>query len=232
MVLGVSLYGSVFVLPQYLQGSLGFTATMSGQTMLVRALAIMLFTPATAMLAQSGKIDPRASTAIGFILLGVSNWMLADVTTSNADFGTFIVPLIISGIGLSQIFVPLSLAVLGGLPTKEVPAASAFFNLSRQVGGSIATAVLITFLLRGFAGHQSALAAGITDRQLATSQMLASSTNRTATLTTLGNMVDSQALVQSFADTSRWVAVISIALAPLVLLLKRPKMHGAPLPVE
>jgi len=238
MVLGVSLYGSVFVLPQYLQGSLGFTATMSGQTMLVRALAIMLFTPATAMLAQSGKIDPRASTAVGFILLGVSNWMLADVTTSNAGFGTFIVPLVISGIGLSQIFVPLSLAVLGGLPTREVPAASAFFNLSRQIGGSIATAVLITFLLRGYAAHQGELAATTTNAQPAVNAYMTSGANggppggRSAALGTLGNMVASQALVQSFADTSRWVAVISIALAPLVLLLKRPKMYGAPLSVE
>lgn len=232
MVLGVSLYGSVFVLPQYLQGSLGFTATMSGETMLVRALAIMLFTPVTAMLAQSGKIDPRASTFAGFILLGVSNWMLAGATTPNADFGTFVWPLIVSGIGLSQIFVPLSLAVLGGLPTREVPSGSAFFNLARQVGGSIATAILITLLVRSIPVHQTALAANVTYADAPTVRFLQTQPDRATALATLEEAVAGQATIQAFADTSRWVAIISIALAPLVLLMKRPQMHAEPLPVE
>ncbi len=148
-VLGVSLYGSILVLPQYLQNSLGFTAFLSGLTIFVRALAVMIFTPITAALASRGTIDVRLSTAIGFVLLGVSNWILAGVTTSDSQFSTFIVCLIISGIGLSQIFVPLSIAVIGGVPDREVPATSAFFNLSRQIGGSIATAVLVTLLVRG-----------------------------------------------------------------------------------
>ncbi len=232
MVLGVSLYGSVFVLPQYLQNSLGFTATMSGETMLMRAVAIMLFTPITAILAQSGKVDQRISIFVGFILLGVSNWILADVTTPGADFGVFFWALVISGIGLSQIFVPLSLAVLGGLPNKEVPAASAFFNLSRQVGGSIATAVLVTVLIRGIAIHQDQLSASITQSQPATAQYLQSAPNRAVALMNLENIVAQQATVQAFADTSRWVAIISIGLAPLVLLMKRPRMHGALLPIE
>jgi len=232
MVLGVSLYGSVFVLPQYLQGSLGFTATMSGETMLVRAVAIMLFTPVTAMLAQNGKIDPRASTFAGFILLGVSNWVLAGVTTPDADFGVFFWALVISGIGLSQIFVPLSLAVLGGLPTREVPSASAFFNLSRQVGGSIATAILITLLVRAIPAHQTALAGDMSMSNAAVAQYVRSQPSRTVALANLEGMAASQAAVQAFSDTSRWVAIISIALAPLVLLMKRPQMHAEPLPAE
>ncbi len=83
-VLGVSLYGSILVLPQYLQNSLGFTATLSGLTILVRAAAVMLFTPITAMLAGRGTIDVRVSTAIGFVLLAVSNWILAGITTPPA----------------------------------------------------------------------------------------------------------------------------------------------------
>ena len=232
-VLGISLYGSILVLPQYMQGSLNFTATLTGLTMLVRAGAVMLFTPVTAMLAGSGKIDVRLSTAIGFVLLGVSNWVLAGITTPQSDFGTFVVALVLSGIGLSQIFVPLSIAVLGGVPDKDVPATSAFFNLSRQVGGSIATAVLVTLLVRGVTTHQTELAATANLHRTATAQYVAANGGETSRSALLGleNQIVQQAVVQSYADTSRWVAVITIALAPLVLLLNKPRL-GAQIVAE
>ena len=222
-ILGVSLYGSILVLPQYLQTSLGFTATLSGLTMLVRAVSIMVFTPFTAALAGRGVIDPRVSTAIGFVLLAISNWILAGVTTPETQFGTLIASLILSGIGLSQIFVPLSIAVLGGVPDKEVPATSAFFNLSRQVGGSIATAVLVTLLVRGTTFHQTELAATQTLAHAPTAQYLQTDASPSSRIQ-LGNLVAGQAAVQSYADTSRWVAIITIALTPLVLLLNKPRL--------
>lgn len=233
-VLGVSLYGSILILPQYLQNSLGFTATLSGLTIMVRAGAIMLFTPITAALAGRGAIDPRLSTAIGFVLLAVSNWMLAGVTTPESQFGTLVASLIISGIGLSQIFVPLSIAVLGGVPDKEVPSTSAFFNLSRQVGGSIATAVLVTLLVRGMTIHQSELAATQTYAHPATAQYLQENGGQHSTfaLANLGNIVAGQAAVQSYADTSRVVAIITILLAPLVLLLNKPRLHAVAIEIE
>jgi DHA2 family multidrug resistance protein len=228
-VLGVSLYGSILVLPQYLQNSLGFTATLSGLTILVRAGAVMLFTPITAFLASRGTIDVRISTALGFVLLGVSNWILAGVTTPNSQFSTFILALIISGIGLSQIFVPLSIAVIGGVPDREVPATSAFFNLSRQVGGSIATAVLVTLLVRGTTAHQTELAASINLHRAPTAIYLQQNGGErsTSALTTLEGLVQGQAVVLAYADTSRWTAIITIALAPLVLLLNKPRLGGA-----
>ena len=227
-VLGVSLYGSVLVLPQYLQNSLNFTATMSGLTIMVRAGAVMLFTPVTAMLAGRGILDPRISTALGLVLLGVSNWMLASVTTTQSEFGTFVFALILSGIGLSQMFVPLSIAVLGGVPQKDVPATSAFFNLSRQIGGSIATAVLVTLLIRGVTVHQSDLAASINLHSSATSQYLQANGGEHSqnALENLASIVGAQALVQSYADTSRATAIVTIVLAPLVLLLRRPRLGG------
>ena len=193
----------------------------------------MIFTPITAALASRGVIDPRISTGIGFVLLAASNWMLAGVTTPQSQFSTFIFALIISGIGLSQIFVPLSIAVIGGVPDKDVASTSAFFNLSRQVGGSIATAVLVTLLVRGVTIHQTELAASINLHRPATAAYLAANggAHATAALMNLEGIVASQALVQSYADTSRVTAIITILLAPLVLLLNKPRLGGS-IPVE
>jgi DHA2 family multidrug resistance protein len=228
-VLGISLYGSILVLPQYLQNSLGFTAFLSGLTILVRAVAVMIFTPITAALAGRGLIDPRISVALGFILLGVSNWVLADVTTPNSSFGTLVIAIVLSGIGLSQIFVPLSIAVLGGVPGKDVPSTSAFFNLSRQVGGSIATAVLVTLLVRGITIHQTDLAATANLHRVPTATYLQNNggEHSTPALANLEGIIEGQAAVLSYADTSRWTAIITFALTPLVLLLNRPRLHGA-----
>ncbi len=227
MVLGVSLYGSILILPQYLQNSLGFTATLSGLTICVRALAVMLFTIPTAIMTSRRLVDPRLSVAIGFILLGISNWMLAQVTAPQSDFAALVPPLVISGIAMSQIFVPLSVAVLGGVPNAYVPATSAFFNLSRQVGGSIAAAVLVTLLVHDFTSYQSALAAGVNLHHAAVAHFLQSADTLRGRLQ-LTDLVERQAAVLSYADTSRWVAIITVALAPLVVLLRRPAVHGIP----
>ncbi len=229
MVLGVSLYGSVIILPQYVQNALGFTATMAGELILVRALAIGALTPLTAILASRGKVDTRYMIGAGFVVLGISNWLLAGVTTSLSGFWSFGAALALSGVALSQIFVPLSITVLGSVPPKEVPAASAFFNLSRQIGGSIATAALVTILVRGFAIHQDALAGEITLHASAITAYLQSHGGQysTGALQSLGAMVAAQAQVLSFADTSRWVAIVSILLSPLVFLLRRARPHAA-----
>ncbi|MFZ1017896.1 MAG: DHA2 family efflux MFS transporter permease subunit [Candidatus Cybelea sp.] len=228
-VLGVSLYGSIIILPQYLINSLGFTATLSGATVMIRAGAVLLFTPLTAIITQRGLMDPRISAAIGFILLALSNWMLGSITTPESDFHALILPLIVSGIGLSQIFVPLSVAVIGSVPDKEVPATAAFFNLSRQIGGSVAAAILITLLVRGFTVHQTELASTQTLDRLPTARyvQLQGGLHNIASMDRLRILVSAQSAVQSYADTSRWVAVITIGLMPLVFLLKRPRIGVA-----
>lgn len=233
-VLGVSLYGSIVILPQYVQNSLHFTATASGELILVRALAIALMTPPVAIIAGRGLIDPRILIGSGFTIVGISNWLMATVTTSTSDFWTFGVSLVVSGLGLGLIFVPLSISVLSAVPAKDVPKAAAFFNLSRQIGGSIATAVLVTLLTRGEAAHQTSLAASISMHAAPTQAFLQThgGFGSVAALQHLYSLVVSEAMVLSYADTSRITAIISVLLAPLVFLLRRPTLHAGPLIVE
>ncbi|HEY6326476.1 MAG TPA: DHA2 family efflux MFS transporter permease subunit [Candidatus Cybelea sp.] len=228
-VLGVSLYGSIIILPQYLINSLGFTATLSGTTVMIRAGAVLLFTPLTAILTQRGLVDARLQALLGFILLSISNWWLGSITTPVSDFHSLVAPLILSGIGLAQIFVPLSVSVIGSVPDKEVPATAAFFNLSRQIGGSLAAAILITLLVRGFTIHQTELASTQTLAHLPTAQFVLGQggVQNRVTMERLRILVSAQSAVQSYADTSRWVAIITLGLAPLVFLLRRPRIGVA-----
>ena len=121
---------------------------------------------------------------------------------------------------------PLSIAVLGGVPADDVPATSAFFNVSRQIGGSIATAVLVTMLVRGFTIHQSALADAQTLGHMPTQQFLQKQGGQYSrrALGNLEGLVVAQAAVQSYADAARAVAFVTLAMAPLVILLKKPRL--------
>jgi DHA2 family multidrug resistance protein len=229
MVLGISLYGSVLILPQYVQGLLGFTATQSGELLVFRAGTIMLFTPFVAMLSAKGIVDTRLFVVCGFTLVGISNFWLAGVTTTGSDFWSFFWPLALSGLGLAQLFVPLTLSVMSGLEPRDIPGAAAFFNLARQVGGSIAIAVLVTILARSAAIHQTELGSQVALHRPSVSNFLAGDggENSPKAIADLNRLVANQALVLSYADTARVVAIISLCLAPLALILKRPVMFSA-----
>jgi len=223
-VLGITLLGTLITLPQFVQGPLNFSATASGELLIMRALPVMLFTPLGARLAASGKVDPRLQIGVGFVLVGISNLLLASVTTIESSFWTFAGALITSGIGLSQVFVPLSLVVFGSVQPRDVPKASAFFNLSRQLGGSVATAVLITLLDRSQVQHQTRLAAdAVLSRPVVRDYVAANNGVSPAKRALLAQNIAQQALVLAYADTSRLVALITLGLAPLALFLEKPK---------
>jgi DHA2 family multidrug resistance protein len=224
MVLGISLYGSVLILPQYVQSSLGFTATLSGELLVFRAAAVMICTPISVMLLSRGLVDTRWQVATGFTLLGISNFMLASATTTGSDFWTFFWPLAVSGVGLAQIFVPLTVTVVGGVEPRDIPAAAAFFNLARQMGGSVAIAVLVTILSRSNAIHHTELASQVTLRSPAVSIYAERSGGTSPKVTQqLNLLVTQQAAVLAYADTARVVALSSLLMAPLAFILKRPK---------
>jgi DHA2 family multidrug resistance protein len=232
MCLGISLYGSVLLLPQFVQNLLGFTATLSGELMIMRAIFVMLFTPFVARLAGSGAVDARIFVASGFVMLGISNIMLAHVTTTDASFWTFFIPLALSGLGLAQLFVPLTVSVLSGVLPSEIPNASAFFNLSRQIGGSIAIAALVTLLARSDAAHRTDLAGAITQSRAPIAQMVQRSGSPAKAARRLDRLIDAQSQTLAYADTASATALITLVLTPLVFLMRRPRPRRAPVFAE
>ena len=223
-VLGITLLGTLITLPQFVQGSLGFTATLSGELLVMRALPVLLFTPLGAFLATKGGLDPRLQIGFGFVCIGISNFLLAGVTTSGSDFFAFAFSLILSGIGLSQVFVPLTLVVFGSVSGQDVPKASAFFNLSRQLGGSLATAVLIAVLDRSEVVHQTRLAADANlSRPVVRDFVQRDGNISPAARGQIAGLIKGQSLVLAYADVSRLVAIVTLALSPLCLLLAKPR---------
>jgi len=156
MVVGVAIFGSIYALPQLVQGSLNFTATLAGVLIFLRAIPIVLATPIVARLLD--RVDARLFMSVGFAVLGLGNVLQAVVTTPVSDFDSFVVPLLLTGIGAVLLFIPLTTAVLGCVPRDQGPRAAAYTNLGTQLGGSIAIAALATLIERRTAFHLNVLA--------------------------------------------------------------------------
>ena len=110
--IAATLFGTTFLLPQYTQNVLGFTAFGSGELLLFRALPIMLIAPLVAGLVGAGRIDVRVTMAAGYLLTGVGSFLIAGVTTSMTSFEQFLPGLVIGGLGPAMVFIPLLSAIL------------------------------------------------------------------------------------------------------------------------
>jgi DHA2 family multidrug resistance protein len=211
MVVGGAIFGSTYTLPQLVQGPLGFTATLSGLLVFMRAIPIALATPFIAGL--SGRIDARWFMAPGFLLLGFGNVLQRNATTPTSDFGSFVIPLMMTGVGAAMLFIPLTTAVLGGVPRDQGARASAYTNLAVQLGGSIAIAALSTLVERRTAFHLSALSDAFVP---GTPGLVLAPPIQPQQLLSL---VDAQAVVQAYADATYVIALACFASTALVFLM-------------
>ncbi|MHB8147585.1 MAG: DHA2 family efflux MFS transporter permease subunit [Vulcanimicrobiaceae bacterium] len=226
MTLAFGLFGGLILAPQFQQLLLGFTATLSGLSILVRASAIMVMTPLTLFALNRFHAKPQLLLGIGFLIVSIANIMTSMVVTTNSSFATFVQPLFIGGLGFGMIFVPLSVIVLSSVHGIDTQKATSLLSLCQQLGGSIATATLVTLLDRRAAFHQDILAGTVTLRNLAVQHAQMSH----ATIVQIAAIVAQQARTMAFADAFLFLGAITFVLTPMVLFLRTAR--GAPIPLH
>jgi DHA2 family multidrug resistance protein len=222
LTIGFSLFGGVILSPQFQQQLIGFTATLSGESILLRALAIAVFTPITLLALNRFHVAPRVLLAIGFIIVAIANAMQARVTTTDSTFWTFGWPLVVGGAGFGMLFLPLSVAVLSSVQGADTQKATSLISLCQQLGGSVSTAMLVTLLDRRSALHQSNLAAELTLRNPAVQSALA----HHAKLASIYQLLMAQSTTMAFADAFVVLAAVTLLLTPLVIFLRAPKARA------
>ena len=229
---GIALYGALFSIPIFSQQIMGMNAQQVGTMLLPSALAAGFMMPIAGKL-LSGKVDPRMALAFGCMILGTTLFLLTPLTPQSGE-DDFFWPLLIRGAGMVFMFLPLNMATLGPIPRDEVSDASGFFNLTRQLGGSIGVALLSTMLTQRIAFH----GAVVSEKLVSNSPLVIERVNQMtglfqskgmalvdahhAALATLNGQVMRQASVMSFADTFWLMAITVFAMIPLIFLLGRP----------
>jgi DHA2 family multidrug resistance protein len=234
-VLGFVLYGSMLLVPIFLQTLLGYPAVEAGIAMAPRGLGSFLMMPLVGTVLS--KFDPRKVLAVG--LVGAS-WTLYSLSKLNLQAGYWDIfwPQFIQGASLALLFVPLTTATMDPIPKEEMGNATSIFNLMRNMGGSIGIASATTFLFRRQQVHTMLLGANVdpyrpqvqTLSKAIQGNMMAHGADPVTaahqSYATIWGMVQRQSSMQAFVDTFRAMAVVFLLVLPLLFLMKRPSHHS------
>ncbi|MDP9035864.1 MAG: DHA2 family efflux MFS transporter permease subunit [Myxococcota bacterium] len=230
VVIGMGLYGALFSVPIFAQSVLHYTSQQTGMLLLPGAIASAVGMVFASALVK--RFDPRVLIVVGGLVIVVSLAMLTRLTPLMGAEDLFW-PLIIRAFGTVLMFLPLSMATLGPIPKKEVAAATGFFSLTRQLGGSAGVAILATVLAQRQAFHRTVLVEKLASwdpkvlERVATlasgfARAVDAATAQARAIRLLDGSVNLQSAVLSFADTFWLTAALFLGTLPLVLLLGKP----------
>jgi DHA2 family multidrug resistance protein len=235
-VLGFVLYGSLVLLPIFLQTLLGYPALQAGFAMAPRGLGSFVAMPLVGAIIS--RFDPRKLLGFGVMVAALTLFQLSWLNL-NAGYWDIFWPQIIQGISLGFLFVPLTTVTMDPIPREEMGNATSIFSLMRNLGGSMGIAGVTTILSRRQQMHVNQLGSNVTLYSPSTRMMMESmrsnfiargidfttATSRAAAA--VFGMVQRQAAMLSFLETFRLLGVIFLLALPLILLLRRPKRGGA-----
>jgi len=231
---GIGMFGSTFLLPLYLQNSLGYTALQSGAVFLPVGIIQGLFSPI------SGWFSDKVSAKIP-IMTGMGLLVLSFYINSNLSFLTehsfIMTSLYLRGLGLGLVFTPLSTLSLLTIPREKMAQASGIMNTVRQIGGSLGVALLSTILTARVNFHAQmfggSIQAGSQEFQSLSRHMAyyiqqhaggAFATALKQAQSILMSNVSTQAFIQGVNDDFLIAALISlIGFLPILLLKSKKK---------
>ena len=230
-VLGFVLYGSLLLVPIFLQTLLGYPALEAGIAMAPRGLGSFLMMPVVGTVLQ--KFDPRKVLVVG--LVGAS-WSLYTLSRLNLNAGYWDIfwPQFWQGAALALLFVPLTTVTMSPIPKEEMGNATSMFNLMRNLGGSMGIAAATTFLFRRQQYHTNLLVRHVNPYSAATRQMTDSLASSFASRGSgpveaarraygaIWGMVQQQSAMLSFVDTFLALSVVFLLVTPLLMLMKKP----------
>ncbi len=228
MILGMVLFGSTVLIPQYLQGLLQYTAENAGKVLSPAGLVMMV---GMAVAGRTlGKSDPRLTVMLGYLAVaaGLYNLTRLDLYSS---FGTVTLWRALQVIGLPFIFIPISTLNYVGVPREKSNQISSLSNFARNIGGSAGTALLTTFLARSAQVSSVSLAANITAGSYAVTQFtrqfsgtvhLGMAAAQPLALAQLYVQMNAQANMLAYKNAFAILAGVLLVLSPLVWIMRLP----------
>jgi DHA2 family multidrug resistance protein len=238
-VLGMVLFGTTVLIPQFLQILLGYSAEQAGLVLSPGAFVLMLTMPIAGRLVSSGKIDPRLLVAIGYTITaaGLYNLTRVDLGVSFAQITLWRAYQIM---GLAFVFIPISTLNYLGVPRNKNNQISSFSNFARNIGGSVGTALLTTFLERTQQEHLTTLGAHMVPGSVQLQQFLSMTQSAlmrfgqsaaAAANLAMGSawrQLNLQAEMLSYQNAFWGLAIIIALLVPLPFLMQRPAKSAPP----
>lgn len=220
-------FGSLVLIPLWLQQFMGYTATDAGMVMAPVGLFAILLSPLVGR--SVGRVDPRWLTTFSFVVFAIVMWMRSRYSTQ-ADLWHVMLPTIVQGIAVATFFVPLTALTLSGLPAHRIPAASGLSNFARITAGAIGTSVATTAWETRASLHHAQLAEhfqpGSPVVAGAMAQLGAGGLSPAQATASLNRMVDQQAFMLAANDVFLVSTVLFVVLI-VVVWFARPAAGDA-----
>lgn len=227
-----NLFGSIVLLPIYLQTLMGYTSTLAGLVLGPGGIATLIAMPLAGRLVT--KMNPKVLLGFGIVVAAYSTHLMSQFNLL-ADFNTVIWPRIVLGVGMGFLFIPLTTMTMGSVKKEDMGNAAAIYNLLRNLGGSFGVAFVTTMIARRAQFHQVHLVDRLTpfDRsyQIAVHQTSQALQFKGAVpgmadqggLGTIYSGLIRQASMMSFNDAFYLLSVFMALILPLVFFMKKPK---------
>jgi MFS transporter, DHA2 family, multidrug resistance protein len=222
---GVCLAASIALIVGFVQQLLGFTATMAGELVVIRAVALIPFAFLTGAIMDRRRPSPQILVPLGLFLLATASVVQAYTTTTGADFSTLIVSLIVGGVAIGPTIVPLLWVIFQAIPRTSIETlrVATVVDLMLQLGTVVATATIATAIDERFSFHYDALRSTETLSRL---QVIALPPHVNAS-TLLAGLLTQQSYALAFADGALIIGMIAVVAFPLALFL-RPRPNDLP----
>ncbi len=215
-----AFFASLVVIPQWLQTSLGYTATWAGYATAWNGVAAVFMAPVAAILSQ--KVDPRLLVSGGIVWLAVTSLTRVIWWTSGADFWTLALPQLIQGAGMPFFFVPLTTLALGAVNEDEVASAAGLMNFLRTMSGAVATAIGVTMWENGGQSARDSLTATMNGTSSSMSVLQAHGFSLEQSRQYISQMVDAQANAVSTVNLFELFAAVFAVAAAIIWLAPKP----------
>ncbi|MBI5018504.1 MAG: DHA2 family efflux MFS transporter permease subunit [Deltaproteobacteria bacterium] len=220
-----NLFGSIVLLPIYLQSLMGYTSFLAGLVLGPGGFATMAAMPVAGRLIQ--KMSPKRILFVGMLVCSLATYRMSRFTLE-ADFWTLVWPRVLLGVGMGFLFIPLTTMTLSHMRKEKMTEAASLYNLLRNIGGSVGVAFATTTLARRAQFHQARLSEHVTAFSPAV-QLARQKLEAVLSLHGPGPAVDAalyrellrQASMLAFNDAFLVLSLLMASTVPLVLLMKR-----------
>ena len=217
-------FASIVVIPQWLQATMGYTATMAGIVTAFTAVAAI----STSQLAAKmvGRVDPRLMISLSVVWLGCMALMRTGWTTG-ADFWALSMPQLLQGFAMSFFMIPLTSLSMSSVLPEETASAAGLQNFMRTISVAVATSLALTVWGNSQRVSHSELAGALhPDDSVAALGRSGMGPEQARQM--IGTLVDKEAIMLAVNHTFMITAVILFIAAALVWLSPRPKNAASP----
>jgi MFS transporter, DHA2 family, multidrug resistance protein len=237
VLFGFALYGSVYVLPQYLGQVHGYNSEQIGSVMAWIGFPQLLLIPLVPKLMS--KVDVRVIVSAGLCIFAGSCLMNIHMSADYAGDQMWLSN-VVRAIGQAAVLTPLTGIAMLGIAREESAAASGVFNMLRNLGGAFGTAILATIITKREQYHSNVIGSAVTLSREVVRDRLDQLTSyftmhgisdpvaaRDQAIIALGKAVRTQSLVMGFSDTFAVLGMLVFAAAVIILMTKKSQVSGA-----